>query len=334
MKTKLFLHIGTHKTGSTSVQNFFCANDAALLGAGIFYPDLARVNAGHHRLAWCTGMGPRRPAALDKIAAWISDLADIAAAAADIHSVVISSEEFEYARNIEPLAQLREYFNVTVVVYLRRQDHYIESSYNQNVRVYDQRFSGSIYQFALQNNLFNRFNYRWMLQPWEQIFGVDSIVVRPYGTPHVEPDVRIDFLQLIGASRALAPPAAMQRDTDNISLRCSALPYLARINELSLTPAQHNEVIAELNRQVPAAANARLLSAPEIADFYSKFEQGNRYVFARYMGLEEDPFSAAGQGDTPATHVDHDAIDRTLLLGVLHRLQLAPGITGALAPAG
>jgi len=46
---KLILHIGTHKTATTTVQDTFYANRALLADYGVIYPDLGR-HTGHHGL--------------------------------------------------------------------------------------------------------------------------------------------------------------------------------------------------------------------------------------------------------------------------------------------
>ncbi len=57
MKT-VYLHIGTHRTGSTSIQRFMANAEEALAEQGIIYPKTGRPDTdwtnqyGHHELAW------------------------------------------------------------------------------------------------------------------------------------------------------------------------------------------------------------------------------------------------------------------------------------------
>ena len=46
----LVLHIGTHKTGTTAIQNVFWRNSAELESNGVIYPRLHRRHSGHHGL--------------------------------------------------------------------------------------------------------------------------------------------------------------------------------------------------------------------------------------------------------------------------------------------
>ena len=50
-----FVHVGTHKTGTTSLQSMLAANAKILRAAGVLVPLAGRVergSAGHHNVAW------------------------------------------------------------------------------------------------------------------------------------------------------------------------------------------------------------------------------------------------------------------------------------------
>src|SRR6202022_3469950 len=51
---RCFIHIGTHKTGTTSIQHLLSRNSSALRQMGYYYPDAGRLelHPGHHNLAW------------------------------------------------------------------------------------------------------------------------------------------------------------------------------------------------------------------------------------------------------------------------------------------
>jgi hypothetical protein len=51
---ELFIHIGTHKTGTTSIQHFLRSNADKLLGNGVYVPAAGTLNelSGHHNIAW------------------------------------------------------------------------------------------------------------------------------------------------------------------------------------------------------------------------------------------------------------------------------------------
>ncbi len=335
MKRNLFLHIGTHKTGSTALQNLLWNNRAELAAQGILYPDLRMGGHAHHEFAWATGMGPQRPKNETRIGVWTDQLLRLCAeperadppggpSRRDIHTVVLSSEEFEFVQNVGEIGHLADHFDVRVVVYLRKQDHYLESSYNQQVRMYGQRFPGSIYQFAFSFNPFTRYNFRFLFDRWEAVFGRESITARPYGTRAIGGDIRADFLRIIGADQSGLSFSGVEVERDNVSLHASALPYLARINEMNLPAPMHRQVIAALREMIPRVANARLLQYEEANRFYQSFERSNEHVFERYLGTATDPFGELIRAEGEEHYVDHEEIDADLLLRILREFQAAP----------
>jgi hypothetical protein len=189
--------------------------------------------------------------------------------------------------------------------------------------MYNQRYTGSIYQFAIQFNASARYNYRFLTTRWERHFGRDSIVIRPYGTALVERDVRRDFLSLLDPDLVDLVDQGYDEVKDNISLSATAMPYLSRINCLALTPLEHNQVMAALAAAIPADKKARLLDSDEAADFYARFRRDNRYVFERYLGAEEDQFESLEKPAQQQVHVSHEDFDLELLLEILQREQLA-----------
>jgi hypothetical protein len=48
----VYLHVGPHKTATTSLQTFFDENRRALQDQGVFVPTSSRSDGGHHELPW------------------------------------------------------------------------------------------------------------------------------------------------------------------------------------------------------------------------------------------------------------------------------------------
>jgi hypothetical protein len=316
---KLFLHIGTHKTGSTSLQNRLHTSREALLKHGILYPETGLSGTAHHELAWKAGLGARDwdPDYLSRSFRAIATEAE----QLGVDTVVLSSEEFSSVRKVKAFQELSELFDVRVVAYLRKQDRYLESTYNQHVRMYDKRFSGSVYQFALAFNFYDRFNYRRLFKHWESFFGEDKIIVRPYGTELVERDTCIDFVRLINDA-AIADISANPKkgDSDNISLPASAMPYLALFNRQQLTFEQHVKVTELLAKKIEPIKGGRLLRYDDAEQFYSRFRRSNRYISEHYLGLDHDVFSQHAEPITESTYIPHSGIDDELWARLVSRL--------------
>lgn len=130
--SRLLLHVGTHKTGSTAIQDTFYANSELLAARGIVYPRLS-IHTGHHGLvtdwvaanpAYVLPEGSR--AALRRIAETWGE---------GDHTVVLSSEEFSRGQpgNSVDLSELRALLSafdqVEVLCVLRTQWQFLQSVY-------------------------------------------------------------------------------------------------------------------------------------------------------------------------------------------------------------
>ena len=135
---RIVLHIGTHKTATTTVQDTLAANRALLAEHGIIYPKLDRF-AGHHTLAthWIklpeiySGAVPAR-------AHWQALVDDYARTDA---TVLVSSEELSrWQPNSVDFAELSEilapFEERTIVCTLRNQVSYLQSIFLQICRDY------------------------------------------------------------------------------------------------------------------------------------------------------------------------------------------------------
>jgi len=130
MRRTLYLHIGAHRTGTTSIQHFLRANTAALAGQGVLNPfGVAR----HHEMINRICRGEVKVAAA---AAELTSLAEAAVAATGrpVDTIVLSDEDICSRTDIARLARLGDHFAMRVIYVIRRQDLWLESWYRQNVK--------------------------------------------------------------------------------------------------------------------------------------------------------------------------------------------------------
>ena len=189
MKKKLYLHIGMGKTGTTALQNFFAENREALSGLGICYPERGTMSNAHHLLS------PHIPRFLEdqwefeEVDQWAPDLAE-----REEGSILLSSELMAWAEEAKArkfCAQVSAWFDVYVIVYLRRQDNIIMASYNQQIKAGPQRRRiDLIYRKQME-----RFDYPRILAPWADSLEPGKVIVRPYEKQQFhDGDIRRDFM--------------------------------------------------------------------------------------------------------------------------------------------
>lgn len=128
---KCFIHIGTHKTGTSSIQRTLNVHSAGLAKRGFLYPRAGNVPGlfGHHNIAWEIAGHPffqKRAGTVDELIAEIRD---------STFDIVLSSEDFilalpreaAFRSFIERLKQCS--LRITILVYFRNPPDYFRSAY-------------------------------------------------------------------------------------------------------------------------------------------------------------------------------------------------------------
>lgn len=188
---KVILHIGRHKTGTSSLQRFLYENSDLLRQYGLVYPRVFIKNIAHHHLAEPFRKGSFNKLSVTEQQAQIVKARDTLKLALTDNEViyVISSEAFQ---NVE-FKVLREIFapslfGVKVVCYFREQISYLASAYNQ--RVHATNYEGSIYNYYK-----NYFRANYLLFADELTHYFDDFLFKIYDKDLLKSgDLIIDFL--------------------------------------------------------------------------------------------------------------------------------------------
>ena len=192
----LFLHVGAGKTGSTAIQQFLKKNRETLADFGYEVPRTGIIDEGmtfaHHPLTeWVEGYRQ-----VDSEPLW-NEIASTARG-----HVVISSEAFHNRiaakggeEFFEKIRKIFRGFEVRIIFYIRRQDQWLESVYEQWIKSGNLRSGVSIAEFVQS---YKR-DLPAQIFAFEKVFGTDSILVRPYEKSQlVNGDAAKDFLSLLG----------------------------------------------------------------------------------------------------------------------------------------
>jgi hypothetical protein len=234
-KRKAILHIGTMKTGTTSVQAAFKANPEWLAERGYAY------------LGWPM----RRSEAISaKIAEKDPSLGIIISDEALWHFALTSKSDTRAIKNV--LAD----FKVDVYAYLRRPDEFLESWYLQGLK--SGTGARSFSQFMGSGFVKRGAQYRERLQLFSRLFGRSAIHVCPYERAQLHAgDIVLDFMVRTGlvplgtTHAALAAQGFKQTSQQNMSpdAHVHLLMELVR----SYSSAENKDILA-LFKKVPASA--------------------------------------------------------------------------------
>jgi hypothetical protein len=202
-----YIHVGTHKTATTALQNYLAANDALLAAEGTHYPRTGRMQPnGHHNIAFELSGDERYRPELGNLAQLLDEVA-----AAGLPRACISSEGLTFLNDRpERLAALRDGFaaigyRAVVLVYLRAQSEYLESLYPTLLRLgYAASFEEFVGQ-ALTDGVVRyrgvrsyRFDYADLLERYASVFGADGVVVRGYAKRADPAWIVRDFFAALG----------------------------------------------------------------------------------------------------------------------------------------
>ncbi len=230
---KVYLHIGTYKTGSTALQSCMTLNRSELLEKGVYWGEYSLLSNSHSNIAYGLlrdalikeelffdyKQHPRFKNLADAPRKVIEDVVKNAERN-NCNTVIISNEAmfadaFRTLCGLQTLYNqeiydkinadmrqaffdiLKEYFDeIAIVCYLRRQDFFLESQYNQFCK---QPWYGSECK-CIEFEEFVRYkplslDYQKELIGWQRIFNESKMIIRPY--EKLNKDIIFDFFGVI-----------------------------------------------------------------------------------------------------------------------------------------
>lgn len=198
--TKLLIHLGASKCGSSALQLHWANNAEVLRSQGVIIPDekleLEGKISGHQLWFWEN----LRPFDDEKAAMLYRRLARLAehAKATGAHTVIVSGENLinphGFTKVFKGLDRLFD--EVEAIVYIRRQDDYIISGWQQ---WWLKRGKGIDAYLAQEVGKVG--NWDANLAPWAEVLGADKIIVRRFLRECLtDGDVVPDFFHTTGLS--------------------------------------------------------------------------------------------------------------------------------------
>ena len=307
---KLVLHIGTPKTGSTSLQTSCARNADWLASRGVIYPDMLSPDANHITLFYATShfihpfardYGLKSEAEVGQFRARLT--AHIARQRkAGAGTMLMSSENlsgnYRSPIGVQNLADMVAplFDDIRIVVYLRRQDDAILSMYAEFMR---RGFSELNFPEFLDTALgpmtmLPYLDYSHLLSQWVAAFGRAAIEVRLFERARAAKGGLIaDFLAM-----ALGPGSALDGFAHvpelNISPSAPALEFLRRLHPYvpNRKNGVQNPVRERLRRridQLPADPRPQM-SAAQSDRILSHFAEANRWLGKNFFSGEQDLF--------------------------------------------
>lgn len=275
-----YVHVGTHKTGTTSIQAFLGANEPRFEAAGIVLPKTGRSHptfAAQPNVAWELTGDPR----FDSRSGTFDELLD-EVAASGLPTACISAEDFDllhaYPGALMRLGSgLRKIgYMPKIVVYLRPQVDYCESLYAELVRGGWRIALTEMLDdlFAEAPNLTLRFDYELMLRAFASEVGSRAVIVRSYEANAEEDRLLRDVTAIVGGDSLVRqfatfdrPPRLNERET--FGAVCGAV-------------ARVFGSVTDIEETDDSEGPFEPLTVRDIAAFALRFEIGNRRIARDY----------------------------------------------------
>lgn len=309
----IFVHIGMQKTATTSLQTICSYNRQRLLNENILYPALQLQNpvqrhSINHRLIaqrWLSALNAGYSATCSHY--WrehlLPQFRQFPAANVLLSAEMLWDIRPEKASDERMRTMLTAFagYQPKIVVYLRRQDWWLESMYNQRVK--NGFESRPIRAFVKDELEAGSADIHKKLTYWQTHFGRGNLTVRIF-----EPDRFIagnvidDFFTQIGLTDFDALRIRMRKNTrlrpELIKAKASLNPYikwnvLRRFVRMCFLSVQ----------KIMPAGKQRLLPYELAVKIMERYDDGNRRVAKEFLGRKEDfLFSSLPHNETKWQH--------------------------------
>lgn len=205
MKTVL-VHIGYHKTGTTSLQYRLRQVAPETPGAEFVYPRTLSSWFGHAEIAWALSSERYRWAdrdySLDEVHRYYKAICE----APGPQKIILSSEEFcRLDADATSKERVGSFFHdtfrdaeVVIVAYVRNARTFLQSRYRHEVQGRNQK--ASFPDFVSQQGALNSADFDMRLSYWDSVFP-GKVVVRSYDEVIANKgDILADFCEAVGVS--------------------------------------------------------------------------------------------------------------------------------------
>lgn len=285
----LYLHVGTPKTGTSFLQNFFRINNERIQKQGYVYPDFGRT---------FPGIGKARNGHFliykgeDAETVYTEFMDQIKALSGQYEHIILSEEGLwnhgkKIGRFVRDMKAAE--IEVKVIVYLRRQDLFLQSKWAQNVKETMQK---SFFEYFQVQKL--ELDYYQRLCELSELVGKEQVLVRVYEKQQFEgvnKDLLSDFFVLTG----------LQHDEEFVGedgIRNPSLGgiYLETKRKLNYHPQFATKLnfvvpylfaLAERDSDVASYSTNKYFTYEQQMEVLAQFAESNGKIAREFLGRED-----------------------------------------------
>ena len=300
MKT-LYLHIGTSKTGTTTIQTYCGINREQLKSKGVLFPimpyhydRITENRNGHFLYAMIYENGVRNKEKEKQVLK--QELDYIVDCFKDYDNVLLSEESIWWAtatrrkglwKYLQEHSQQNNY-QVKIIVYLRRQDQFMMSRYNQIIKTDTGGGTQRFYEYFKDMNGKYKcvMNYRQRLDYMAKFFPKENIVVKRFDRSYFyNGDLNADFLHILGVE--IDDTFAELPKDENLAISVQSGELKRVLNRLgTMTFAENQKLLQMLNEceELLPKREVSIMTTEHIEKFMKKFIDDNESIAVDYIG--------------------------------------------------
>ena len=306
MKT-LYIHIGTPKTATTSLQHFCDENEKILEEQGYCYPIFPHkfkgvsITRNGSFLGWVSSGKKDKRNKLEEEKYFRQGMDMVLENFRKFDNVILSEEATWSAafRRGKPYIweQIRQEaeehgYGVKIIVYLRRQDSLADSWWKQKVKVGRRIYSTSSWEEFVSDPSQLEFDYYGAIKKIEAVLGKENIIIRRFGKQYFKNgSIYEDFMEALGVrydSRFV-----ISEGKRNNSLFGNSHEIKRILNMLNMNKHDRlffKRIVREISDNHTDLKGETMFSAEEARQFMEKYREGNRKLMQEYFGKDEDLF--------------------------------------------
>lgn len=300
MKT-LYIHIGTSKTGTTTIQTYCGINREQLKSKGVLFPimpyhydRITENRNGHFLYANVYENGVRNKEKEEQVLK--QELDYIVDCFKDYDNVLLSEESIWWAtatrrkglwKYLQEHSQQNNY-QVKIIVYLRRQDQFMMSRYNQILKTDTGGGTQRFYEYFKDMNGKYKcvMNYRQRLDYMAKFFPKENIVVKRFDRSYFyNGDLNADFLHILGVE--IDDTFAELPKDENLGISVQSGELKRVLNRLgTMTFAENQKILQMLNEceELLPKREVSIMTTEHIEKFMKKFIDDNESIAVDYIG--------------------------------------------------
>jgi hypothetical protein len=276
--SKILIHAGLHKTGTSAIQNFLFDNNEALLSRGFNYPNMKPLKS-HHRFAnrLINYSVEELNLAINDVNSTLIDLSNKTKA----NCLILSSEMLSEGLNPSCFKSLNQIFSeIEFHFYIRRQDELLESAYNQQIKRTPEKRNINEYKPYFTDIYLH-------LNRFKENIPNSKIYAHVYDKKILKnQDVVEDFTYNILGINDLIPPKT--RSYVNESLSPVACFIMMMVNRFELNESSRLDVLNYLFENLSSKEYKcyKLLSDKEETELFCNLKESNRLLDKEFLGFD------------------------------------------------